>query len=93
LGQLKDEKLKKSAKEVGLDADRFEGCLKSDRYDATISAEVTEANRQGITGTPSFVIGSTTDDVVEGDILIGAQPIEAFRSQIDALLNQAAQAK
>jgi protein-disulfide isomerase len=87
-GQLKDENLKTYAKDIGLDADRFDDCLRSNRYDGTISAEVTEANGQGITGTPTFVVGLTTGDVVEGDILSGAQPIEAFRSKIEALLSQ-----
>jgi protein-disulfide isomerase len=87
-GQLKDENLKIYARDIGLDADRFEDCLKSNRYDAAISAEVTEANGQGITGTPTFVVGLTTGDVVEGNILNGAQPIEAFRSQIESLLKQ-----
>jgi protein-disulfide isomerase len=88
-GQLKDEDLKRYAKDIGLDADRFDDCLKSNRYDSAISGEVAEANEQGITGTPTFVIGATTGDVVEGNILNGAQPIESFRSQIEALLPQA----
>jgi protein-disulfide isomerase len=92
-GQPKDENFKRYAKDIGLDADRFDDCLRSNRYDATISAEVTEANGQGITGTPTFIVGPTTGDVVEGNILTGAQPIEAFRTQIDALLSQKAQAK
>jgi protein-disulfide isomerase len=87
-GELNDESFKRYAKDIGLDADRFGECLRSNRYDAAISAEVTEANGQGITGTPTFVVGLTTGDVVEGNILNGAQPIEPFRSQIESLLKQ-----
>jgi protein-disulfide isomerase len=92
-GQLKDENIKRYAKDIGLDADRFDDCLRSNRYDAAISAEITEANGQGITGTPTFVVGLTTGDVIEGDILNGAQPIEAFRSQLEALLSRAQKAQ
>ena len=84
--QLQDEHLAQYAQDIGLDTDVFQECLASKRHDTMIAADVAEASRQGITGTPTFIVGRTTDDVVEGIKLVGAQPIETFRTNIDALL-------
>jgi protein-disulfide isomerase len=87
-GQLTDQLFKTLAKDIGLNAEQFADCLKSNRYDAATSADVTETSKQGITVTPTFVVGRTTDDMIAGSIIGGAQPIEAFRAQIEPLLKQ-----
>ena len=84
--QLQDEHLAQYAQDIGLDTERFQECFGSDRHNSMIEADVAEANGQGITGTPTFIVGRTTDDVVEGVKLRGAQPVEEFRTYIDALL-------
>ncbi len=84
--QLKDEHLVQYAQDIGLDSESFQECLSSDRHDTMINADVAEANGQGITGTPTFIVGRTPDDIVEGVKLRGAQPVETFRTYIDALL-------
>ena len=45
---------------------------------AEIDADITEGAKVGISGTPSFVIGD--------ELIVGAQPIDAFRKVIDAQL-------
>jgi protein-disulfide isomerase len=84
---LQDQHLAQYAQDIGLDTDAFQECLGSDRHDAMIDADVTEANGQGITGTPTFIVAETTDDVVEGIKLRGSQPVETLRAYFDALLN------
>jgi len=84
--QLQDENLKQYAQDIGLDTKRFQECLGSDRHDAMIDADVAEANGQGITGTPTFIVAETTDDVVEGTKIRGVQSLEALRRYFDALL-------
>jgi protein-disulfide isomerase len=64
------------ADDLGLDAARFETCLKSDETLARVEADKQEAIDAGLQGTPSFF--------VNGQPLFGAQPIEAFREMIDA---------
>jgi protein-disulfide isomerase len=84
--QLQDENLKQYAQDIGLDTKRFQECLSSDRHDAMIDADVAEANGQGITGTPTFIVAETIDDVVEGTKIRGVQSLEALRRYFDALL-------
>jgi protein-disulfide isomerase len=72
--------LKGYAKDLGLDQARFDKCL-----DSGEKAKIIEANRKageevGVSGTPAFF--------VNGMLINGAQPFEAFKSLIDAELAQ-----
>jgi protein-disulfide isomerase len=53
---LADADLRKYAAEVGLDAKSFEECVSSRRHQAAVEADVQEAKKLGITGTPAFVL-------------------------------------
>lgn len=74
------------AAELGLDAGRFSACLADDRHRAAIDRDIAEATRAGVTGTPSFVLGTTAPDSVEGVRIVGAQPFPVFEARIKALL-------
>ena len=74
------------ARNLGLAMPQFEACLTSNKYDTQIRQDMADANAVGLTGTPSFVLGKTSGDYVEGRVLIGAQPFSAFDLQIKALL-------
>jgi protein-disulfide isomerase len=63
------------ASDLGLDAKAFAECLDSHRYLSEINADASDANRVGISGTPSFVIN--------GRILVGALPFSDFKTVID----------
>ena len=58
------------AKEVGLDMDAFESCLRNGKHLNAIQADIAEGNRVGVSGTPAFFINGRT--------ISGAQPLEAF---------------
>jgi len=58
-----------------LDTELFEGCIDQKIHGATVSADAREARSFGITGTPGFLIN--------GRVLSGAQPIEAFEVVIN----------
>lgn len=66
------------AVEVGLDRAAFVRCLDERRFAAAVEADVAQARALGITGTPTFLVNGRT--------LIGAHPIETFRSVIDEAL-------
>jgi len=70
------------AKEVGLDAVTFETCLGSGKYQAAIKEDIAEGNRVGVGGTPAFF--------VNGRLITGAQPFEAFARVIDDELSRTA---
>jgi protein-disulfide isomerase len=85
---LADADLKKYAAEVGLDVAAFDACLASDRHLAEIDKDSAEAKRVSITGTPTFVIGKSGGDKLSGPLVVGAQPLKAFQTEIDKLLVQ-----
>ena len=63
------------AKEVGLDVTGFETCFDSGKYQAAVKKDIDDGNRLGVTGTPAFFIN--------GRLVSGAQPLEAFARIID----------
>ena len=68
------------AKEVGLDVASFENCFDGGKYQADIKKDIEEGNRVGVTGTPAFFIN--------GRLVSGAQPLEAFSRIIDDELSR-----
>ncbi len=73
--KLSREDLMKSAGKVGLDAAKFDQCLKSGKYHDGIAADQAQGQSLGVDGTPAFF--------VNGRALTGAQPFPAFAEVID----------
>ena len=67
--------LKHTATMIGLDADRFNTCVDAHKYRAVVDADTRAGTEAGVTGTPAFFIN--------GRLLSGAQPYEAFKRLID----------
>jgi len=76
--QLSDTILSTWAGEIGLDVKKFDDCLESGKYKEKVQADSNDAGSYGVSGTPSFF--------VNGKLLVGAQPYEAFQQVIDAEL-------
>jgi len=74
-----DETLVGYAKSLGINESMFRDCLISGAQKAAVTADNELAGKGGLGGTPSFVIN--------GKILVGAQPFSAFKAAIDAELN------
>ncbi|MGV8074797.1 MAG: thioredoxin domain-containing protein [Syntrophobacteraceae bacterium] len=72
---LQVEHLFKYANDLGLDPDRFKGCLDSGKYSTAIEKEKLDAKHAGIDRTPTFVIN--------GKILIGSVPLDGFKEIIE----------
>lgn len=66
------------AEKIGLDMVKFNKELDDGTYAAAVAADAKLGGEHGISGTPSFIIN--------GEQLIGAQPIEAFKAVIDKAL-------
>lgn len=66
------------ASELGLDTTSFNECLDSEKYADAVDADSKLAAKYGASGTPSFF--------VNGKILVGAQPYEAFVEAIEEAL-------
>jgi protein-disulfide isomerase len=85
-GKLESNDLTTYAKNIGLDIQSFESCLHSERYKEKIDKDLSDARQAGITGTPSFVLGKTTDNFVQGKFIGGTRPFVFFQNLIDPLL-------
>jgi len=76
--QLGEEDLIRYAEELGLDMAEFRTCLEEGRHAAQVERDLEAGRRAGVTGTPSFF--------VNGRMLGGAQPLEAFVRVIESEL-------
>ncbi|MDZ7586134.1 MAG: DsbA family protein [Patescibacteria group bacterium] len=63
---------------VGLNGTKFSNCLTNGEQAEAVAGDMALAKKAGLGGTPSFVIN--------GKILVGAQPFEAFKAMIEAEL-------
>lgn len=70
--------LKKWAKEIGLDEQKFNTCVDSGKYTKAVQDDFNAGAAAGVSGTPTFFIN--------GQQLVGAQPYSAFKAVIDAEL-------
>ncbi len=88
-GDLSPAKRSEYAAEVGIELEAFEECLGSDRHTDGIRQDIRQANKAGVAGTPTFLLGRRkpgTDKVKIVDTIRGAQPFEVFQQKIDAQL-------
>jgi protein-disulfide isomerase len=72
------ENLVRYAVEVGLDREAFTRCVDERRFASAVEADVAQARALGIRSTPTVLIN--------GRPLIGAHPVENFRSVIEDAL-------
>lgn len=84
--KLEPEAITGYARAIGLDMDRFNSCVASNKYAASIRADVAEASAAGIQGTPSFVLGKTSEAELTGVKLTGAQPLAVFEQTLNEML-------
>ena len=77
-GSLDDADLAGRAAALQMNASSFGTCLSSNRHDDAIQASLEQGEALGVTGTPAYF--------VNGRMLSGARPLEAFTEVIDAEL-------
>ena len=70
--------LEKYAEDLGLNMAKFKSALDTGKFKAKVDAEVAEGDKAGAGGTPTFFIN--------GNKLVGAQPVAQFKQLIDAEL-------
>jgi protein-disulfide isomerase len=73
------------AQELKLNVPAFRSCVETAKYKVAIQADIQEALKVGANGTPSFVIGKTTPDSVDGELVIGAMPYQLFDQKLKEL--------
>lgn len=73
--RLSETDLREHATAVGLDAAKFSACVDSHKYRAQVEADQRDGDAAGVNGTPAFYIN--------GRMISGAQPFDAFKRLID----------
>lgn len=84
--QLSPAFITQQAAALKLDMKQFDACTKSTGYDSAINKDMTEGNGFSVNGTPTFFVGKTTAQGIEGFRIVGAQPYAVFQQRLDALL-------
>jgi protein-disulfide isomerase len=79
------------ARRFGLDVEQFEACRADSAVLGAVREDAATAARNGITSTPTFVVGRVVAGEFMGEVLSGAQPVAAFTERIEALLREQAQ--
>ena len=75
-----DEDLSGFAKEIGIDSAQFNLCLEEGTFTKAVKDDFNLGSSLGVSGTPTFF--------VNGQMLVGAQPFEAFKALIDQQLQK-----
>jgi len=70
--------LKEYAQTAGLDAQRFQNCVASGKFQAQVESDLQAGIASGVSGTPAFYIN--------GVLLNGSQPVSAFEEIIESAL-------
>jgi protein-disulfide isomerase len=86
-----DGSIMKLADALSLDLHSFEICLESGSYLAKVRDDAAEESSMQLTHTPTFVVARSAKDKLDGMVLLGAQPFQAFQAPIDALLKNLSQ--
>ena len=79
--KLAPDDLKRYAAQAGIDVKKFDDCLSGGVHKTALQKDIDEGTRLGVSGTPAFFIN--------GRLLTGAQPLEAFARIIDDELARA----
>jgi protein-disulfide isomerase len=78
-----------TAQSLKLDMAAFDACATSTRLDAAIMKDMNDARAINVEGTPTFVLGPTSPQGLDGIVIVGAQSFSTFDAKIKALLDQA----
>ena len=73
------------AADLKMDVNAFRTCVESEKYKNAVQTDVLEAMKIGANGTPTFVIGKSTPDGVDGELVVGAQPYLVFDQKLKEL--------
>jgi protein-disulfide isomerase len=73
------------ATDLKMDVKAFRACVESEKYKNAVQTDVMEAMKIGANGTPTFVIGKSTPNGVDGELVVGAEPYAMFDQKLKEL--------
>lgn len=84
---LGEGKLDELIRKAGANPTTVNACAASDAVKQEIAKDLADGTKAGISGTPSFVIGTlSADGTVTGERIVGAVPIDTFKTAIEKYL-------
>jgi protein-disulfide isomerase len=83
--KLEMSNLMANATGLKMDAAAFRSCVESQKYRSAVQTDVMEAMKIGATGTPTFVVGRSTADGVDGELVMGAMPYPMFDEKLKGI--------
>lgn len=80
-------KLDELIRRSGADPKSVNACAETDAVKQEIAKDLADGGKAGVTGTPSFVIGTLDKDGnVTGERVVGAMPIDSFKTTVEKYL-------
>ena len=76
------------AKEKNDKPAKIDQCIRQKKVDQAININISEAQVNGIRATPSFIIGPTNRNLLEGRVITGARPWNEFKDLIHQELSK-----
>jgi len=73
------------ADSLKMDSKALRACVESGKYKEKVQTDVLEAMKLGANGTPTFIVGKSIGDGVDGELVIGAMPYPVFDSKLKEL--------
>ncbi len=73
------------AANLKLDTGALRGCIDAGKYKEIVQNDVLEAMKIGANGTPTFIVGKSVGEGVDGELVVGAMPFQMFDSKLKEL--------
>lgn len=88
-GALTGDVLSRRARELGLDAERFDQCMASGKYSEMVRTSIAAAEKMKIDGTPALLIGVTDEEekIKVVRMMLGAKSYDEIKAVLDELLS------
>jgi protein-disulfide isomerase len=61
-----------------MDTVALRACIDGGKYKERVQSDVLEGMRVGANGTPTFIVGKSAGNGVDGELVVGAMPFQLF---------------
>jgi protein-disulfide isomerase len=80
--RLSEADLVAHAQTLGLKAEPFKACLTGGKHRQAVQKDMAEAAALNVSGTPTFIVGKSTPEGVDGVFMVGAHPFASFEQKL-----------
>jgi protein-disulfide isomerase len=84
-GRLSPDIILEVARALYLNVPAFQKCVDAGKYNPVMERAMQQASSLSITGTPTFIIGKTTKEGIDGALFIGVMPYADFERELKKL--------